>query len=378
MTQEARPLDICVLGAASSVHVVARSKVFSEFGHNVTLVSPVDKSVEGLKVLGVDRTSGGGIWSKIVWLWRVFSLVRAARADIYHAHYAAEVTSWAGWLLGKRPLVVTIMGGDVLFDEQGSLGWLGRWLTRRTVLAADFVTVKSSLLRDVVLSFGKDARAVEKVLWGVDHRIFNPGSSTTNPMKLSWGISESNWILFSPRMLKPLFNQHLMVEALPSILATDPNALLVISTFEADPVYEARVRATADELGVGDHVKFVPALGPDEMSDAYNASDVVLSLPPSDGTPQSVMEAMACGTPVVISDLPRFHEIFTHGVNVMFTQLEPDSVAREVLALRNDAALTASLVESAKTLVHETAAFEREARRVEEIYYRMLPGEDAG
>ena len=226
-------MRLCVLGAASSAHVVARAKVFADFGHDVTLTTPAQGDALGLKSVVCARGNQG----RLAWLISVIRAVKSIDADIYHAHYAAELTTWVAWLLGKRPLVITVMGGDVLFAEQGSLGPVGRWLTRRAVLGADLVTVKSPLLGEVVAGWGVARDRIMNVVWGVDARIFAPDVEGAAKRRVQWGISVNDTVLFSPRMLKPLYNQVLMVEALAKV----PGVRLVLSTYNEDPAYHARV-----------------------------------------------------------------------------------------------------------------------------------------
>ena len=51
----------------------------------------------------------------------------------------------------------------------------------------------------------------------------------------------------------------------------------------------------------------------ERMPDVYRAADVVVSIPSSDSSPRSVWEALACGRPVVVSDLPWAREELAHG-----------------------------------------------------------------
>jgi len=350
-------MRICVLGAASSAHVVARAKVFADFGHDVTLVTPAVGDAQGL----VSVTCARGALGRFGWLKSVFDAVRRAKADIYHAHYAAELTTWMVWVLRRRPLVITVMGGDVLFDEQGSLGPIGRWLTRRAVLGADLVTVKSPLLGDVVAGWGVKRDRIMDVVWGVDARVFAPDADGAAARRAQWGVGVNDKILFSPRMLKPLYNQVLMVDA----LAKTPNVRLVISTYNEDAAYRNQVASRARDLGVENRVSFVPAVSASEMAASYSAADVVLSLPPSDGTPQSVMEAMACGVPVLMTDLDRFKVLFTHADTGWFAALTATAVADGIKTLLSDEDLYARISTNAQTLVRDRADFETQARAVE-------------
>lgn len=350
-------MKICALGAASSAHVVARAKVFADFGHDVTLITPAEGDAQGLDAVVCARAGKG----RLAWLKSVLCAVRGAKADIYHAHYAAELTTWAAWLLGKRPLVVTVMGGDVLFGEQGSLGPVGRWLTRRAVLGADLVTVKSPLLGDVVRSWGVAPERIMDVVWGVDTRTFKRGEAGALARQAEWGLGPDDKIAFSPRMLKPLYNQILMVEALARI----PTVKLVVSTYNEDADYRRQVEKRAQELGVEDRVVFVPPVSANDMAASYSAADVVLSLPPSDGTPQSVMEAMACAAPVIMTDLDRFKPLFTHAVTGWFVKLNPVAVADAMLTVLSDPDLYARLAKEGCDLVKAKADFSAQARAVE-------------
>ena len=366
LDERGRMMRICVLGAASSNHVLQRAAVFRDFGHDVNLITPTAASeTAGLQTVACARPNRGGIMGKVQWLASIIAAVRGAKADVYHAHYAAELTTWAAGFLGKRPLVITVMGGDVLFDEQGSLGPVGRWLTRRVLKAADLVTVKSPLLGDVVAGFGVARERIIDVVWGVDRRVFKPDPNGAKARREAWGVALDAKVLFSPRMLKPLYNQVLMVEALAEIVTRVPRAVLVLSMFQEDAAWREKVAIRAAELGMTDKVKFAPAVNAVDMAASYSAADVVLSLPPSDGTPQSVMEAMACGVPVVMTDLERFKPLFTHQQTGWFTKLERVAVAGGALSLLQDAALHARVCENAMALVADKADFEVQARAVE-------------
>lgn len=350
-------MKICVLGAASSAHVVQRAKVFADFGHDVTLVTPSVGDGQGLPKVTCARGGRG----RFGWLKSVLTAVSGVKADIYHAHYAAELTTWAAWILRKRPLIVTVMGGDVLFDEQGSLGPIGRWLTKRAVLGADLVTVKSPLLGDVVAGWGVPRERIMDIVWGVDGRIFAPDPQGAAAVRAHWGVTAEDKVAFSPRMLKPLYNQLLMIEALARV----PKAKLVLSTYNQDAAYRAQVENRARELGVAERVVFVPPVPTSEMAKSYSAADVILSLPPSDGTPQSVMEAMACGVPVILTDMERFKPLFTHAVTGWFVRLTPTAVADGILTVLSDPDLYERLSTHARVLVKDKADFESQARQVE-------------
>jgi glycosyltransferase involved in cell wall biosynthesis len=360
-----RQLRICALGAATSPHVIARAEVFKRFGHDVVLVSPVEGRADGLRIRCAPKRRG-----RLSSLWRtmdVLKLVASERADIFHAHYAADPTSWATWLLRKRPFVLSVMGGDVLFEEQGTLGPLGRWLTKAALRNADLVTVKSRLLAQRVMSMGVDPARIRQVIWGVDHSIFQPQPQARAAIRSSWGIPLEATLAYSPRMLQPLYNQHVMIEA----LVHTPNIRLAISNFREDPTYGAYVRRRAEECGVADRVSFVPGRPFRDMAAAYSAADMIVSIPSSDGFPQSVLEAMACRVPVVMSDLARYREYLEDRRSALFVPIEARHVAQAMQALLDDPDLRGRLADEAASIVAHRCDFARQAAAVEAEFQRL-------
>lgn len=371
MTSESH-LSICELGAATSSHVVARAQAFQRLGHRVTLISPVPGTVEGMEVISCYEPAPANLLIKLWRALRVLKTVAAANADVFHAHYAAEWTSWAAALLNKQPLVVSVMGGDVLFDEQASPGPVSRWLTRLTLRRARLVTVKSNQLADVVAGFGVARERIINVLWGVDQNLFKPDPAGAKRYRETWNADAATRIIFSPRMMQPLYNQHLMIEAMPGVLAAAPDALLVLSTYHHDEGYRSRLEAMVRDLNIEDQVRFVPGLRFEEMPAAYSAADITISLPPSDGFPQSVLEGMACGTPSILGDLARYREILTDDETACFTAFEPGAISESILGLLHDDALCARIQDAGQKLVAEKADLDREAARVEARLLKLV------
>ncbi|MET0552342.1 MAG: glycosyltransferase, partial [Vicinamibacteria bacterium] len=92
----------------------------------------------------------------------------------------------------------------------------------------------------------------------------------------------------------------------------------------------------------------------------------------SDGLPQSMFEAMACGTASLLGRLPFYAEVATDGTHVLLTDLTTDAVAGALVRLLTDDALRRSLADAGRRRVLEVACLPREAERVEGFYERLL------
>ena len=367
-----KKLKICVLAEANGDHTYVQCGILRDFGHEVTLVSPnAGKCPEGVTHIDCSVENAGGLMGKIRWLKKVYDGVRAQKADVYHAHYAAELTTWMAWLLGKKPLVISCLGGDVLFDEQGSQSALRQWMTKRALNSCDHVTTVSNFLGDVVEGFGVPRSRIERVIWGVNAEKFYPVEND-HSFREKWNIGLDVPLIFSPRQFKPFYNQYLMVEAFADVLKKVPNAILAMSTYNQDDDFKDEIDALIAKFGIGEHIRFIPPMNAREMMLAYNDSDVLISLPPSDGTPVSVMESMACGTPVVMTNLERFKEFFTHKETAWFTPLEKEQIAEGLVQVLSDQKLYETLKENAITLINEKADLQSQTGLLEAISYRLI------
>ncbi len=362
---------ICVLGAASSPHVLTRAEAFAARGYDVRLLSPVSGHSD---VIPVDfpRSGTRGLLGKLRLLWWTATSLLRQRADVFHAHYAAEVGTWLAWLLGRRPLVISVMGGDVLFHEQGSLGPLGRWLTRRALLGADLITVKTPDLADVVAGFGVPRANIEIVIWGVDLDIHRFDETAGQAFRREIGIGPDRAIVFSPRIMHPFYNIDLLVDAWPEVLCLVPQAVLVISTFGGATAYREHLQRRAEALGVAHAVVFASARPTAAMAGAYSGSELIVSIPPSDGFPQAVLEAAACGRPMVLSDLARLHSFFAPDVDVLYTELSISAIARTIVAALSDPTTSARRAEAAHRKVTTGANFRENVDRVEGRFMQLM------
>lgn len=366
------PFHICVLGVGSSPHIMARAVAFAKRGHRTELISPVPAASPHLEATWPNLGRMSGLTSIIYMaIWTSLRLMRT-RAQVYHAHYAAEIGSWLAWLLHKRPLVVSVMGGDVLFEEQSSLGAFGRWMTRRTLAAAALVTVKTPQLADVVAGFGVPRSRIETVIWGVDLDIFAHSPEAGKTYRQRLGIARDRRVVFSPRMLRPFYKIDVIVEAWPELLKSIPEAVLLVSAFKADPAFRATLEARVAELGLAQSVLFAPELAQQDMSAAYSAADAVISIPPSDGFPQTVLEAAACMCPVVISNLPRLHDFLEPETDAVYTAIDPQSVAAALRRVLSDPSAAQQRAVRALEKVRAGADFNENVSRVEARIHHLI------
>jgi glycosyltransferase involved in cell wall biosynthesis len=214
-----------------------------------------------------------------------------------------------------RPIILTVMGGDIL-PEQRFRG-ARTWLIKKMLDAADVITSKSSFIDEGLNLIGDYAHKIRRVTWGVDTQKFRPGLDVTF-LRKRLNIQPDDLVVFCPRICQPFYNQHLIIQAFASFVRqSEPRikAKLIISELFADEAYGQYLRTLVAQCGLTEQVRFGGSIPHEEMPAYFNLADIMVAIPPSDGMPQSLYEAMACGSYPILGDLRQYKELVQDRVN---------------------------------------------------------------
>ncbi|MBA2264114.1 MAG: glycosyltransferase, partial [Chloroflexi bacterium] len=295
-------------------------------------------------------------------------LLRTLEPDVVHAHYVRR-WGWQAARAGVHPLVVTPWGSDLLRTP-----WWGlrtRFWNRFALRSADLITVSSEGMRRAAVNAGARAKRVELVNHGVDTTRFSPG-----PPRATMVEADDAPIIVSPRTVRPLYRQEVVVDAVAAITSSERRPLLVMSARGADPATLTAVRERAAARGIGDRLRILDDVAHDELPDLFRLADVVVSVPDTDSLPLTVLEAMACGTPVVVSDLPAVTPVIGP-LDPLATELVVGvgDVGATAVALDRALRLTdaerARLGRALRAFVIRTADYDTNMTRMEALYRRL-------
>jgi glycosyltransferase involved in cell wall biosynthesis len=170
--------------------------------------------------------------------------------------------------------------------------------------------------------------------------------------------------------VRPLYRHETVIEAFAD-LPDEP--ILLMSAAGANAAYLASLREQIRASGVAERVRMVGGIAHDEMPDHIRLARVVVSVPESDSFPVSLLEAMACATPVIASDLPPARAVLEP---IAPGSLVPvgDSAALAA-ALRRALALADSerqqLGETLRRYVVQAADYGANMARMEGLYRRL-------
>lgn len=285
--------------------------------------------------LGYEGMSPGSRGFGLVVRWRVYRrfrrLLLECRPDILHAGWVQTAGMMAA-VSGYHPFLLMPWGSDVLLYP--NRGVFAKWLTRNVIRRADAVVCDCLAVRQRIIDLA--AYPPERIgvfPWGVDLSLFASDSElgASTRRRLGWG---DRMVVLMNRSFKPVYAVDDFIRAVPQILRSVPHALVVL--IGSGPM-AAQLEALVQQLGLSAAVRFLGEVANDEMPAYLNAADIFVSSSVSDGASLSLLEAMACGLPVVVTDIPSNLEWVNDGVNgrVVPTR-SPAELANSVVELLLD------------------------------------------
>jgi L-malate glycosyltransferase len=174
--------------------------------------------------------------------------------------------------------------------------------------------------------------------------------------------------------VNPIYNLDTIIRALPGVRAVVPGATLLLRDYNTDPVYKGFLEDLITSLDLAGAVRWIGRIEPwERLADYYRLADVVVSVPNSDGTPVSVLEALACGIPVIVTDLPALREWLVGGESALFVPVgDSDVLSSAICQLLTQKDLSERLANSGPAIVKEHANHETEMKKMEELYLTLL------
>ena len=245
-----------------------------------------------------------------------------ANFDVIDAHYFYP-DGVAAMLIAKRlgkPIVITARGSDINVFPQRPVPrqWI-RWAANR----CDAIITVSGALRDAIRALGIAQPRIVVLRNGVDLDRFAPLDMGEARKKLQWGPGR---VLLSVGKLVEAKGHALVVEALIGI----PDVRLVI--VGAGP-FRDDLRRLAAQKGVGDRVSLVGEVPHSELATFYSAADLSILASAREGMPNVVLESLACGTPVIATDVGGIGEIMTPSIGVLLRERTPHALHEAIIAL---------------------------------------------
>lgn len=280
---------------------------------------------------------------------RILAHVERTRPDVI-LNYWLYPDGFAAFRAGRRlrvPAVVGAIGSDLRRISDPLTRRLTAWTLRR---AAGVVTVSEELRRRAI-AMGADAGSVTTILNGCDTAVFYP-LERGEARRAVEADPADEIVLYVGRLMAAKGVAEL-IAAFATVAAARPRARLAIV---GEGPERQRLEQQAETAGVGGRVSFLGRLP--SVAEWMRAADVFCLPSHSEGSPNVITEALACGSPVVATDVGGIPELVTADSGILVPPRQPAALARALesaLARKWDgAAITAAARRSWDQVAQET------------------------
>jgi L-malate glycosyltransferase len=309
-----KPLRIALLGAASSIHLQRWAQALVERGHAVCVISqhrvPPRQLPASVQVHWLPHT---GAAAYVTNAWALRQYLHRWQPQILNAHYASGYGTTA-MLARFKPSVLSVWGSDVQsFAIQNKFK---RWLVCKNLRSATTVAVTSQALFDQVRHLTPERQAIAITPFGVDlEQFFIKSTEPLSTSKNAKNLQKRPFTLGLVKALAPVYGIDLLLRAFAQLCAdtqvrtVQPELQLLIV---GEGQQRAQLQQLATDLQIAHQVRFVGAVAHHQVPHWLHQFDVYVAPSRAESFGVAIIEALACGLPVVASAIGGLPEVVRH------------------------------------------------------------------
>ena len=346
-------------------------------GHDVvTAVFYTGKEIEltpsrlAMRVVALGKS---GRWDVVGPLTRLRRLMLAERPDVIYAFLPMQTVLTA--LLRPRRLAARLVFGirsaGVEPNRYDALIALTYRLEALLARRADLIIANADAGRADAISRGFPSDRITVIANGIDTEVMRRDADGGRERRRAWGITDDAFVIGCVARLDPMKDHANFLAAAARFTTQVPTARFVCAG-DGPPTYRAELVALAQSLGLADRVVWAGEIA--NVAAAYNAFDIA-TLPSAfgEGFPNAVGEAMACGIPVVATDVGDVRTIIGE-LGEVVPPKRPDLLCTGWERLRQRLAQDASLHDAVRNAIVDNYGVEAMLERTENVLLRVVAG----
>jgi len=329
-------MRILLLGDINSTHLHKWANSLSNLGEDIGIFSisaldnPLDYNSDITIISNELRVQDSyflkGTFSKIKYLKLLPALKRAIKSfqpDILHAHYASSY-GLLGSLSKFHPFCISVWGSDIYNFPHTSI--FAKKILKSNLNNADKIFSTSFAMLNETIKYTE--KEIEVIPFGVDIGLFkNTEKKTAEDAPFVIGTIKTLEKEYGIEILIKSF--HILVNKFPKL----PLKLLIVGKGSL----EVELKQLSKDLGIENSVQFPGYISPEDVPKYHNKIDIFVCLSHSESFGVSVVEAMATGKPVVVSDIGGLPEVVLHDkTGFVVESNNPNAAAFAIEKLLND------------------------------------------
>lgn len=355
-------MKILIIANASSIHTTRWVDFFIKAGHVVHLISYIklEKSIEGLYFHKLPNFFSNLYLDSFIWQVHIHIIILKIKPELIHAIYVSKF-GWQIIPVIKRPIIISGLGHDILVLPKTNFVFY--ILTKLALKKADAIYAVSKHIKNVIISsFYIPSEKIRYFPLGVNINRFFPKSMQEE--KSSHVI-----IIFSNRGLRDEYDPITIIDAI-TILSKQCSEIMVF--LKGNGPERENVVNYVKQKGMEFLIQFRDRTEYSQVPDDYRNADIFISAAKSDGTPVSMLEAMASGLACIMTNVGGVPEWIQDGYNgLLFPPGRSDILAEKILFLINNPDERVRMGREARKTVVERGDWNTLMKVVEEDYYTL-------
>jgi glycosyltransferase involved in cell wall biosynthesis len=224
-------------------------------------------------------------------------------SDIIHSYWSvAGLIALITKFFRSSPVIFTIWGSDIFFTKIPVISFFYKIFLRQ----ADAIVCESQDFKNQLNDFGVPEGIISIIGNGIDYNYFKPGDKIKCRRNL--GLPKEKLIIMAVGNLILLKGHRFLIEAIPELISNHSNLHFI---FVGDGEYRSHLENQVTKLNILNNVQFVGQQDVSQIPNWLISADIFVHPSLSEGTPNSVIEAMACKLPVIatsVGDIPNIIE----------------------------------------------------------------------
>jgi glycosyltransferase involved in cell wall biosynthesis len=376
-------MKICYFANSKGFHEKKWAEYFVKKGYDVSFIS-MDSSGNLSELEEMDETDNFDVPVRFLknpilrviyrlilspFIARKFSKILGyINPDIIHAHsvqygFFAAISTW------RVPIVFTPMGSDVIIIAQKY--FIYKLITKIAFKRARVITGDSLLLQNSGLKIGARKECNYIIQNGVDRTMFHP-KVKKGLVREKYGISNKTKFVLSTRLFTKNYNIDQVIKSFSLVLESEPDSVLALIYGYRDENYYRYLLELLSKY-LSNNFLDIGRVEYDKIPLYLAEADIFVSIPKSDSSPKSVYEAMACGTPCVVSDIPWTKNFLYNKQQAIVTSWNNEKkIANSILNIINDKKLSNHIVKTGKKFVSEKIDYHKNMAKMERIMLKQI------
>lgn len=358
-------MKICYLADINSAHTHKWLNYFVSKGYDIHVISLGQGEYKGVKVYSLDvqdnimkKTSDKSKLEYLKKINRVRALIKEIKPDILHAHYASSY-GLLGAIANYHPYVISVWGSDVYdFPIKSPIH---KFIIKYNLKKADYILSTSNVMKMETQKYTN--KAIEVTPFGVDINKFIPNKTEKEEI-----------VIGTIKTLEEKYGIQFLVKAFKQVKEKNKDLVLKLR-IGGKGSQEEYLKELSRELGIEDDVNFLGFVKPNDVIKEFQNFDLAVfpSTLDSESFGVAAVEAEACGTPVVVTDVGGLMESTNPNVTSLVAKKNSvEDLAGKIEILVRDAELRKTMGLAARKFVEENYSLEDNFKYVDDIYKSMI------